>query len=70
MGKEIRVSVTQRLDVPNFFIDIPNFLKDVPYFLKDVPNLFKNVPKVPKSIPRWGTTFNDFPRVPKKSNGP
>ena len=69
MGREIRVSIAQGLDVPKNFIDVLNFLKDVPYFLKDVPNLFKDVPRVPKSIPRWGTPFNYFPRVPKGSNG-
>ena len=39
-------------------------------FLKDGPNLHKDVPRVRKSIPRWGTTFNDFLRVLKGSNGP
>ena len=62
MGREIRVSIAQGLDVPKNFIDVLNFLKDV-------PNLFKDVPRVPKSIPRWGMPFNYFPRVPKGSNG-
>ena len=59
MGREIRVSIAQGLDVPKNFIDVLNFLKDV-------PNLFKDVPRVPKSIPRWGTDLNYFPKVPKE----
>ena len=46
---------------------VSNFSRDL---LKDVPNLLNDVPRVPKSIPRWRTTFNDFPKVLKGSNGP
>ena len=56
MGNKIGVSITQELDVSNFFKDVPNFVKDVP--------------RVPKSTLRWETTFNHFLTVSKVINGP
>ena len=58
MGNKIGVSITQELDVSNFFKDVPNFVKDVPNFVNDVP-------RVPKSVLRWGTTSNHYQRVLK-----
>ena len=70
MRREIGVPVAQGLDVPNSFKDVSNFIKDVPNFLKDILNFLKNIPRVPKSIIGLGTTFNHFPKVPKRTNGP
>ena len=56
-------------DVPNLMKDVPNFVKEVPNFAKDVSNFVKDVPMLPKSVMRWGTTFNNFPRVSKGRNG-
>ena len=52
MDNKIGVSISQELDVLNFFKDVPNFIKNVPNFVKDVPNFVNDVPMVPKSISR------------------
>ena len=62
MGNKIEISVTQGLDVSNFFKDVPNFVKYIPYFVKDVP-------RGPNSVLKWGPTFNDFLRMFKGING-
>ena len=56
MGNKIEISVTQGLDVSNFFKDVPNFINDVP--------------KRPKSISKWGMTSNHFLSLSKWINGP
>ena len=69
MDNKIGFSVSQELDVPNFFKDVPKFIKNVPNFVKDVPNFVNDVPMLPKSVMRWGMTFNNFLRVSKERNG-
>ena len=66
MGNKIKVSIAQRLDVPNIFKDVPNFMKDASKFLNDVPNFLKDVLRVSE----YGTTFNYFLKIPKEINEP
>ena len=66
---QIGDSETIGSNASNLMKDVPNFVKDVPNFVKDVPNFAKNVPMLPNSVMRWGTTFNNFPRVSKGRNG-
>ena len=41
MGNKIKVSIAQRLDVPNIFKDVPNFMKDASNFVNNVSNFVK-----------------------------